>query len=175
MAYSHLQHDAPFWDYVYRQAFPEMETHCVVKGKGEWQNSGVDRLILLSNRRIIRIDEKVRKNKYEDILLEIWSSKQHQTHGWINKNLSCDYIAYAMIPTETVYLLPWLELQRAWRSNRLWWQVLARQKRNGFREVKAENFGYTTHSICVPITILLEAIKSACVISFSEIGSAANA
>lgn len=152
----------PFWDAVYRKAFPGLVNHMLCSGDQPTQRMGVDRLVYLNNDRVLRIDEKKRDKVYPDILLEYISNDQakdpEKRAGWINKNLVIDYIAYAFMPTQKVYLLDWLTLRRAWVMNGEVWK----QKH---RRVPAKNVGYTTWSVAVPITVLQKAMSEAALVS----------
>ena len=101
---------------------------------------------------MITIDEKVRRRDYGDILLEYVSNDRRGTPGWVeNTDIQCDYIAYAVLPTSKVYLLPRRELQGAWWEHKQGWI-----DRYGTRE--AINDGYRTLNCPVPIRILYPAL-----------------
>lgn len=155
LALSHEHADAPWWGIVYRRAFANqgLVMQCV-RNDGWAQRGGIDRIVTLTNGRVIRIDEKVRAQDWPDILLERWSDREREKPGWIQKPLACDYIAYAFIPSETCYLLPTLQLQQAWRLNRVKWV-------RAYKPILAANEGYTTESIPVPIEELMTAITNA--------------
>lgn len=135
----------PFWNDVYQKAFPNMTNH--MRGKqhaSASQYNGVDRIIYLENGKTLTIDEKVRSKDYDDILLEFISNDQKNTPGWIEKDLSIDYLAYAFLPSKTAYLFDWRMLALAWAQNKEAWK-------DNYKIAKAENLHYTTHSVCVPI------------------------
>jgi hypothetical protein len=104
LAYARRWTDAPWWEQVYREAFPSFEGMVAIHRMGSGQRDGVDRLIALTNGATIKVDEKVRDKDYQDFCLEYWSVK-HKTDsrqnapGWIAKDLRCDYIAYAFVPS----------------------------------------------------------------------------
>jgi hypothetical protein len=78
----------------------------------------------------------------------------------MQKELSCDFIAYAFVQSETCYLLPFQTLRRAWLQHGEDWV-------RKYRRVEAQNVGYTTVSVAVPIPVLLDAIRDAMVISWA--------
>jgi len=160
LAYSEKSSDEPFWMQVYRKAFPGMVNAMMCSGDHATQREGIDRLILLNSGRVLKIDEKKRKGFYTDIALEYLSNDQTKAPGWIEKNLTIDYLAYAFMPTQTVYLLDWLTLRRAWKANGEAW------KQKHFI-VKAKNAGYTTYSVAVPITTLLQSMNEALVVKLN--------
>jgi len=154
LALSHQYSNARWWLEVYRKAFPNMRACVNVRKDGWAQRAGIDRVLTLECGRQIKIDEKVRLENWDDILLERWSDEARRIPGWIQKPLACDFIAYAFVPTCTCYLLPTLTLQRAWRlCGRDW---CARHK-----EIRAHNPNYVTVSVAVPIAELFAAISNA--------------
>jgi len=155
--------DAPWWEQVYRDAFPGFLAMMCVRGNCQAQHLGIDRIVTLGSGQCLRIDEKVRERDWPDFVLERWSSNRrpNPTAGWIQKPLQCDYIAYAFVPSRTCYLLPFQQLRRAWIRNGRAWIDLAYRERNGFRVVEAQNRGYVTESIAVPKQVLLDAMLDA--------------
>jgi hypothetical protein len=154
----------PFWDNVYKKAFPNMTNH--MRGRKELCNSqifGVDRIIYLENGKTITLDEKVRKETWNDVALEFISNDKKNTPGWMEKDLAIDYLAYAFLPLQTAYLFDWRMLKRAWVNYREKWK-------SEYFIAKANNYGsnneylYTTHSVCVPIKILAQACSTAIII-----------
>lgn len=151
-----------FWDAVYKKYFYNMTNHMI--GKHELCNSqknGVDRIIYLENGKTITIDEKVRTKVYPDIALEYLSNDQTGTLGWMEKDLSIDYLAYAFLPIKTVYLFDWIALKRAWNHYKNNW--LERY----FISI-APNKTYNTHSVCVPINILIDSCSLATIIKLDK-------
>jgi hypothetical protein len=148
----------PFWSQVYSTAFPNMVNQMHGKdGKCQSQTYGVDRIIYLENGKTITVEEKVRTTTRDDILLEYISNDNKNTPGWMEKDLSVDYLAYAFLPTQTVYLFDWRMLKLAWNKNKSNWL-------SKYFIAKAPNEYYTTYSVCVPIKKLLESCKEASVI-----------
>ncbi len=75
LEYSHSQSDAPWWEEVYRQAFPNFAGMVCVRNDGWAQRGGIDRVITLTSGKTLTIDEKVRREVWPDILLERWSDE----------------------------------------------------------------------------------------------------
>lgn len=159
--WSHSQQDEPFWDTAYRMAFPDMVGTLELPKDSESQRQGVDRLVHLSNGKTLYIDEKKRSGNYGDILLEYISNTTRNTPGWIAKPLLIDYLAYAIMPTSTVYFLPWLMLQKAWRDEGSGWIDKASARTPGYTIVDAQNYGYTTRSVAVPVDTIYHAVNRA--------------
>lgn len=167
LAKSHEMESAPWWEPVYRQAFPNFAVMHSVRNDGWAQRGGIDRVVTLKSGKTVAIDEKVRAGNWPDILLERWSDRGRQVPGWIQKDLACDFIAYAFIPSETCYLLPFLSLRKAWIDHGREWIDAAEASRDGFKKVLARNNGYVTESVAVPTNVLLGAITESMTVSWS--------
>lgn len=166
LAMSRAQADEPWWESVYRAAFPNFAGMIYVNDDGWAQRGGIDRVVTLTSGKAVTVDEKSRRKDYPDILWEYWSDKGRKIKGWCAKDLACDFIAYAFVPSKTCYLLPALQMRAAWLRHRLKWHALGKQEENGFRIVRAENDGYVTESVAVPIRESLDAIRDAMVIAW---------
>ncbi len=160
LAKSHAQADAPRWGEVYRRAFPGLESFVCVRKDGWAQRGGIDRVLTLQSAKTLLVDEKVRYKDYPDILLEYLSDRDRGVLGWVSKELACDYIAYAFVPSQTCYLLPFQTLRRAWRKNGEQWIC-------DYKRVEAENIGYTTVSVAVPTKVLMIALGDAMKVQWS--------
>lgn len=159
LAWSHAQSDDPMWEQVYRSAFPTFAGMQSVSADGWAQRGGIDRQVFLADGTVLKIDEKARRKVWPDFCLEYWSDEARRIPGWIAKPLTMDYLAYAFVPTRTCYLLPWHSLRRAWWLHRNDWVAQ-------YREVRAQNPGYTTVSVAVPINVVLDAIRDAMVVQW---------
>jgi hypothetical protein len=157
LAYSEEASGDEFWEAVYRKAFPDMIAQIPCIGDNQAQRLGIDRFVTLSSGRVLRIDEKKRMKVYPDILLEVVSVDRTNAPGWIEKDLQIDYLAYAFMPTKTVYLFDWLMLRRAWLHKGTEWRAK-------YGEKAAQNDGYRTISVPVPIEELRRAVGTAAVI-----------
>ena len=149
--------DEPFWDAIYKKAFPNMVNHMLADADTQSQRMGIDRVILLANGKTIFIDEKKRTQVYDDILLEYMSIDTTGAPGWIEKDLAIDYLAYAFMPNQTVYLFPWDILRRAWLHYKDKWM-------DTYLKVPGYNATYTTWSVAVPIKTLQNAVTTATII-----------
>ncbi len=154
LEFSEAASDEPFWDAVYQKAFPDMVGQFACKGNNTGQRLGIDRVVQLASGKTLYIDEKKRRKVYDDILLEYISVDTTGALGWMEKDLSIDYLAYAFMPTGRVYLFPWEILRRAWRLYKADWM-------DKYRKVPAQNPGYRTWSVAVPIKVLRQAVSSA--------------
>lgn len=159
LEFSHNQSDQPFWFEVYKKAFPGLLAAVNVRNDGWAQRGGIDRVLTLDSGRTVRIDEKVRERDYPDFCLEYFSDYGRKTPGWVCKDLACEYIAYAFLPSKICYLLPHLDLRRAWQRNRMEWVAK-------YPKIEAQNNGYVTVSVGVPINVVLASICDAMKISW---------
>jgi hypothetical protein len=151
---SHLHADSPMWEEVYRKAFPTFEGMVCVHNDGYAQRLGIDRVIICRNGKRYDIDEKVREKDWPDILLEYWSDEARKKPGWIEKDLWCDYINVAFVPSKTCHLYPFPGLRAAWLKNKQRWIERG-------PHIRAQNRGYTTVSTAVPIAELDKAVMEA--------------
>tara|TARA_Y100000310_G_scaffold255737_1_gene263300 strand:+ start:795 stop:1343 length:549 start_codon:yes stop_codon:yes gene_type:complete len=170
---SHEAEDLPLWGEIYKQAFPSMVAMLNHRADGQHQRNGIDRSIILDNSKQILIDEKVRwVNKitglvYEDIALEYLSDSEMGVSGWVCKPLLANYIAYAILPIGKCYLMPVIQLQKAWQeNNELWF--------GEFKTIEAKNSQggrvWKTLSLCVPVRVLFSAMGKCLRIEFTPHG-----
>lgn len=163
---SKAQEDAPWWREVYAKAFPGLANMVSVRDDGWAQRGGIDRVLVMKSGKVLTVDEKVRAKSYGDILLERWSDRDRKVPGWMQKDLACDFIAYAFIPDRRCYLFPFPQLRTAWISAGRDWIAQAEGAQDGFNVVLADNGRYVTESIAVPIPELLAALHRAQVVEW---------
>lgn len=168
LALSESYADAPWWEEIYRQAFPGMDSMTCVRKDGWAQRGGIDRCIHLPSGKSISIDEKVRIEDHSDILLEYWSDERRRRLGWVAKELATDYIAYAFVPSQRCYLLPFATLRRVWKVHARDWIALGEAHAEGFHECRAQNDGYVTVGVAVPIPRLLQSLTDAMIIEWGR-------
>lgn len=154
LALSRSFSDAPWWPELYNRAFPTLVSAVSVHDDGWAQRGGIDRVLTLACGRVYTVDEKVRTHDWPDILLEQWSDEERRSPGWVQKPLACDFIAYAFAPSRRCYLLPVNLLQRAWRLHGRTWLNCHGQRR-------AQNRGYVSTSVPVPIADLMQGMIDA--------------
>lgn len=156
--------DAPWWERVYRNAFPSFHSTMVVRKDGWAQRGGIDRKVWLASGKEYSIDQKVRGKDWPDFCLEYYSDQRRQTPGWVAKDLACDFIAYAFIPSQRCYLLPFAQLRLAWYTHGREWMEKAR--RGTYKRILAQNQGYITESVGVPIPTVMKALEDAMVVDW---------
>lgn len=151
LKFSHEAEDMDMWKRIYAQAFPNYKAMANSRENGQLQYLGIDRTVITESGKAIYIDEKVRRKDYGDIALEYISNDKKNSKGWVEKPLFCDFIAYAILPTETCYLLPVIQLQSAWIKNKELWLTK-------YGTASAPNKYYKTLNCPVPIQTLFSAI-----------------
>lgn len=150
LAWSQNLSDEPAWTAFYQKLWPQMTGTMRVDQRGQAQRDGTDRLIVLPSGRMFRVDEKKRLKDYGDVLLEEWSvfyGEGHQRNkiGWaLDPEKHCDFIAYAIIPAQRCYFLPFEHLRLAFMVNRSQWA----RRPNAVKD--AQNEGYITRNVAVP-------------------------
>ena len=161
LSLSHDISDDGIWLNIYQNffgdAFVAMHDN---RENGWWQQAGVDRTIILTGSKVVRIDEKVRPLRedgkvFTDILLEYLSDEERQVSGWVCKPLYCDYIAYLNQATEYCYMLPVIPLQNAWKYFGEKW-IQSYKKICAYN--RSSSHKWTTVSVGVPVDILQGAI-----------------
>lgn len=164
LARSYSQANAPWWEPVYRKAFPGFVCMHSVRCDGWAQRGGIDRVIVLASGRTVAVDEKVREKDWPDVLWEYLSNCDRKSPGWCAKDLACDFIAYAFIPSQRCFLFPALQIRRAWLENGAEWVSRARRGEPGYRIVDARNNGYVTRSVAVPLKETMRAVRDAMIV-----------
>ena len=152
-----------FWLAVYHKAFSNLQATELCEDLHK-QKQGIDRLLYLSNGKVLTVDEKKRETVYNDILLEVVSNEEFGVPGWMEKDLAIDYLAYAFMPTQRCYLFPWPMLRRAWLRYGEKWRTRYKPVRSSTGVGKAT---YHTVSVPVPIDILRQAVSTAAIIDLS--------
>lgn len=187
LGYSHSQADEPYWQIVYKQAFPDMVSCIDLRHDGWHQKAGRDRAVILSSGRAVYVDEKVRRDAYDDVAVEVWSVYPEEGQrpwppddraipGWGRKPLDCEYLAYAFEATQTCHLFPFLGLRAAWEKHARTWIEKASVEEDGYRWVEAKNrrrngSRYWSVSIAVPIVTLRKYIEDALVVTWTEVAA----
>lgn len=133
-----------FWDVIYKTAFPIMLGLVDCSSDMTMQSAGIDTIVKLPFGAKLYIDEKKRKKNYGDILIEYISNDTKNSPGWIEKTLQIDFIAYAIMDIQTVWFIPFLELQRLWFENKTEWLKTYPLK-------TAKNKYYNTLNIAIPL------------------------
>ncbi|MBW3623038.1 MAG: hypothetical protein KY468_06455 [Armatimonadetes bacterium] len=96
LAYSQSDRVAAAFDRFYRRAFGEGISITPIADL-RLQRQGVDKLLSLPNGRRIRIDEKLRRTDYGDLLIEEFSDFDRRTPGWLSPRTASDFIAYGVV------------------------------------------------------------------------------
>jgi hypothetical protein len=151
---------ADWWTTIYTRAFVDYVSHEVVTDIKR-QKLGMDHVVHLTNGATLNIDVKTRANYHDDILLEVWSSKEQRKPGWLRQSLHCHYIAYAAESHGLVTLVPFHLMRRAYEQNKQHWKTETTNPASGVVAVSARNVGYTTVSVAVPWDEFMRALVAA--------------
>lgn len=147
----------PFWESVYKEMFPEFVEMSGTIGNMDMQRRGIDRVIILNNNKTVYVDEKIRFKEYNDILLEYISVSTTGAPGWMEKQIDIDWLAYAFVGSQKCYMIPFPLLKRVWKYYKQKWI-------EKYPKIEAENEGYHTISVAVPIPVIKEKISDATMI-----------
>lgn len=163
-----------FWEATYRAAFPDFRGMVDNARDNGAQRCGIDRLVFLKSTQVLRIDEKARFKDYGDFLIEYGHTfdSGKRARGWIEKDLTIDFLAYGIVPSRRCYIFPWPLLRSAWVKHGPEWKRLAKSCRLGFECRDSRNTSWVTHNIAVPYETIREAISDCLVV---DLGQAAQA
>lgn len=157
LAFSESSRTSDFWLKAYKNFFVDFSGWEYCNDLSS-QKIGIDRIVYTSgNKRGYYIDEKTRRKFYNDILIEDVSNDNTGAAGWINKDLSIDFLAYAFINVKRVYIFPWPALRRVWH-------YYGKEWRSNCRKITAKNKGYNTISYAVPTDLLIDKVNKSMVI-----------
>lgn len=134
-----------FWNIAYKKAFPVMLKAIDYSKNMKAQAVGVDTVISLPFKGALRIDEKMRRHNYGDVLIEYISNDIKNTPGWIEKDLHIDFIGYAYMDSREVMLIPFIDLQNLWKNNKISWI-------KKYKLPPAKNEFYNTLNVAVPLS-----------------------
>lgn len=160
-----------FFKRAYIKAFPDFVSMTEETDLSR-QSQGIDRVINLSNGRIITTEEKLDHTKHTNFLFEYECiTDKNTTPGWMNKKLLCDFlvIGYSHPNHNRCYIFSYPILYRVWVHYHNKWIDKGKSKRSGFRIAKKTNESkwgvYTTFAVCVPQSTLLSAYNNANIIT----------
>ncbi len=148
---SHEDASLAIWERAYRKLFVNYSSMADNLTDGLGQRCGVDRVIILTNSKTVKVDEKLIDGDYEKFFIEFKSSVEHNTPGWVEKELLCDYILYVFKKSGKCFLLPVPQLQRAYVKNKNKWH-------KQYVTFMQPNKGYTTAGLLVPIKVVMQEI-----------------
>jgi len=146
------ERDAGWFLPFYRKIWPDAKHYHRVKNV-QWQKKGIDTRIDFEGF-WVGVEEKLRSKYRPDVALEVWSNFEGKVKGWAVKDQVSTWLAYGWQDVNRLLLLEYPTLQAVLSENRPEWQTHAENKEAGFFLAKAQNPGYTTISICVPLAII---------------------
>lgn len=150
----------PLYNEVYKGYFSDFSCSINLNNNIEYQTKSVDRIIQLNSGKEIFIEEKLRWKKFDDFLIEEFSSFESATPGWINKDIHADYILYVIKPLKKSYLIPTQLLKKAWEVNKDKWK-------SQYHRIEAKNKTYTSINWAIPINVLMLSLAVASIGQFA--------
>jgi hypothetical protein len=151
LKWSHSKSDESWWQSVYQHFYPDLVRTVDYRNDRAAQAQGKDVDLILQGDYIIGIDEKVRREAWRDIALEVRHDHVdgHQWPGWVLKDSSCQFIAYASEPLRRCYLLPFRALRELVTKRRGFMEAAADRREAGFSWASSRNRDYLSINICV--------------------------
>jgi hypothetical protein len=123
--------------------------------------SGIDFVLHMRSGETIFIDEKLTNYDDENFCFEEFSSFEHQTCGWIEKeNYKTRYVAYWK-KKHYCYMFDFLTLQKTWLENKEEWKKTC-------KKIHADNITYTTISWLIPKEKIFKAMNKTIFTIFSS-------
>jgi hypothetical protein len=144
-----------------------------VKDK-QLQFSGVDKIVVTQSGKVLRLEEKVRRKDWGDLLVEVIADNRFAKYdpvnnsfeyekkrgvGWGMKEYSTDLLLYYFEESDTGYILSWKKFKAMFDAMLPTWYIYAQQKQFGFDLKVAKNKGYQSINIAIPKDIFIEAYK----------------
>jgi hypothetical protein len=133
----------------YKMAFPHA-LRFVECTTAQRQKEGVDYYALFADSAPLFIEEKIRWEKYPDLLIEEYANWDKKTPGWgLDKNKKTHYLAYIIIPSKEIFIIDFPALQQFFIDN----YNLLTHKYERVMGKTYDNFGhllYQTSNIPVP-------------------------
>ena len=123
-------------DEYYRKVWPDLTTITKAPNDSDEQRRGIDKIITLQSGKVLTGDENIRRQHFDDFLLEEYRNLGRKRPGWtVDPELYTDFIAY-MTP-KTIKLLPFDVLRRTCIAHLPEW-------RRGRNPIKVPNGSYVT-------------------------------
>jgi len=102
----------------------------------------------------VLVEEKVRGQEFDDVLLETVSNDARETPGWAVKGSASRLLLYCFSKTRRGWVFPMQTVQRVTRANKGGWE-----QRFGLK--LAQNPGYVSYNVPVPLVEFLRAVDKA--------------
>ena len=152
LKYSLEARDNELFDNFYHRIFPGID-HIDFVEDLKTQKQGIDKIIYFKSGNKFTLDEKKRRTNYDDIAIEYEHTFDNGEikRGWIYKT-TCDYIIYAIMPLNIVFVLPTILLKRVWYLHSKYFL-------DTFKKSPAQNKGYKSWNVFIPSEILLDKIS----------------
>ncbi len=166
---------SPLLNNGYRTLWPKVVSMKINTDK-EFQYRGIDRYLYFDSG-LLKIEEKIRRIWKGDILLEYMSNDITKSEGWMNRNLECDYIIYAVLPINVMFWFNWADLKHIWEINKSIWISAGENFQHGFSKITADNKDkvsgkhlFNTLSVGVPPECLIKNTRNGSTYIFADGG-----
>lgn len=146
-----------FWRECYDTFFPGNMAVIRHSQDGDHQRAGIDATVIMPNSKTYRIDEKLRRGTWSDILLEEWSDHERHVPGWVCKSVLSDFVLYAVPEVGKAYLMPCTALQTAWARNADTWRRTCRRVEAHNRDPRTGRT-WTSLNWAIPENVLFPAL-----------------
>ena len=156
------------WYSIYEKMFVDFNNMGFVKDK-ETQAQQIDRVILLNNGAEINVEEKVDYYNNQRVALELVADVEHHKLGWMEKPSNSQWLAYKKQALGQCLFLPMRALKEAYKANAGKWQALAANEQEDYKFGRAQNKGYSSISLLVPIKELLGTVRGAKLITYKVV------
>jgi len=129
------------------------------------QFEGVDKILTTRKNVFLKLEEKVRKKDWGDILIEIVADDRYASYcphtnqfnysemrgvGWGMKQYKTDLLLYYFEESDSGYLLSWKKFQEMFLNNIQSWYLLALANKDKFAIKNAQNKNYSSINIAIP-------------------------
>lgn len=165
LAFSHDQETADFWRECYDTFFPGNAAVIRHSQDGDHQRLGIDTSVIMPNSKVYTVDEKLRRGKWNDILLEEYSDYERHVPGWVCKSLLCDFVLYCIPEVGKAYLLPCGALRTAWETNAETWRRTCKRVEAHNRDPRTGRT-WTSVSWAIPENVLFPALGQCLRVNF---------
>ena len=146
-----------FWRDVYAQFFPGNVAVIRHSQDGDHQRLGIDTSVIMANSKVYTVDEKLRRGKWNDVLLEEFSDHERRVPGWVCKSVLSDFVIYAVPESGKAYLMPCTALQTAWARNADTWRRTCKRVEAHNRDPRTGRT-WTSLNWAIPENILFPAL-----------------
>ena len=131
----------------------------------ELQYAGIDKILHTRQNKFLKLEEKVRRVDWGDILVELIADDRYANYdlnnnkytysekrgiGWGMKDYSSDLLLYFFEESQTGYLISWVKFKNMFRQMLPIWYRKAQNNEDNFAIKIAKNKKYNSINIAIP-------------------------